>query len=94
MNGLVTWPTTAERDGGARQQVGAENDRLQPLWESSDVLQPSIYLAQWPASVESQAELNAHQVNATVGESIRLARQVAEHPSYSSSHPPSLEPAC
>jgi lysophospholipase L1-like esterase len=58
----------------------ALNDRLQPIWDASDVLLPSIYLGQWHASAATLAEMNAAQINTTVLESIRLQNQTRHHP--------------
>lgn len=58
----------------------ALNDRLQPLWDASDVLLPSIYLAQWHASPATLAKMNAAQINNTVLESVRLQTQTKHNP--------------
>ena len=57
----------------------ALNDQLQPLWDASDVLLPSIYLAQWGAPAATLAKMNAGQINATVLESVRLQKQAKHH---------------
>lgn len=53
-----------------------KNDKLQSLWDVVDVLQPSIYLAQWGASAASLAKMNAAQINTTMEESVRIQGQV------------------
>ena len=57
-----------------------KNDKLQPLWDAVDVLQPSIYLAQWGASPPTLARMNAAQLNTTMDESVRLQRQTLSRP--------------
>ena len=58
----------------------ALNDQLQPLWDASDVLLPSIYLAQWHASAATLAKMNAAQINTTMRESVRLQKQTKHRP--------------
>ena len=58
----------------------ALNDKLQPLWDASDILQPSIYLAQWSASAATLAKMNAAQINTTILESVRIQKQTRTRP--------------
>ena len=61
-------------------KLRALNDKLQPLWDVSDSLQPSVYLAQWHASVATLAEMNAAQINTTIIESVRILKQSRTRP--------------
>jgi hypothetical protein len=67
-------------DSPSGPTLRALNDRLQPLWDASDVLLPSIYLAQWHASAATLAKMNAAQINTTMMESARLQKQTRHQP--------------
>ena len=54
------------------------NDKLQPIWDVVDVLQPSIYMEQLHKA--DSPEVNAQMVNGTVAEAVRISRATAHKP--------------
>lgn len=68
-------------DPVAGPKLRALNDKLQPLWDASDILLPSIYVFQSTAySPQHQADVNAEQINTTVIESARIQAKTRHHP--------------
>ena len=68
-------------DPVAGPKLRALNDKLQPLWDASDVLLPSIYVFQSTAyPPQHQAKVNALQINTTVIESARIQAKTRHHP--------------